>query len=209
MGTSALAPVAAAVPWPIAPWGPPSHVGTNLAAKALAQAQPVNVTKLVDVQRAILVSNARLDQAEAHYKKLAATVGSDVKTNVTLTFGAGNITTSGELHRQVAAMGVTIITRTAMGLPGQAVAPPSASVIGNDSQPGLQVTWATTPSLQKTTVQMNLAKGTIAFKGQRGPLQAHISLILTFFGNPMSIKGAADGARSTTAASVNIRDLLQ
>lgn len=143
------------------------------------------------------------------WRKMLSRIAGDCRVNITIIWSAGKMACGRDLTEMVEAMGVHVHSASATGLPSEAVVPPFAHLVGDVSQPGLQITWALLPEA-KCTAQLNTKARTLAIKGKRGAVESQAGLLILFFGPPLSIVASAQATRAKAPppATVDIRQLL-
>ena len=106
-----------------------------------------------------------------------------------------------DIRNAAAAMGIHVIHAIARPRRGGGATsafvgaePPFALILGDSTQPGLDITFATQPRTKLSVQLLNAAQGKLTAKGTRAALERNIEELLTFFGPCTDLESAAPPA---------------
>ena len=162
----------AKLPWHVPAAGPASSMDAGLE---LAKIQNV----------------AELDEAMRAWREKQRQLGGDGRTKIKLTFTT-KIGSKQDLHATIKALGIEILQKKGPGAKVVGASPPYAVVTGDDTQPGLDVTYDVSPKQAVSFQLQNKRQFKVVLHGTRHVLnEQRMEDIITFFGPVLAVSSGA------------------
>ena len=156
-----------------------------------------------------------LEDAVVAWNRFSQGIPGGDRVALTAIFKPPHVKDQATFHECISAMGVNIPNNAMAGLPSPWPTLPSATVCGDQTQPGLQVVWSNAPDV-KSTIQYNTKQQTVTVKAKRTAFTggsgtpSRIDLLLTFLGKPLRVVGASGQPACTALTGVpDIRSFLR